>query len=117
MVGLRWWDDIKEDGSNLWVFESLEDRSNIHGGEKMIFWVALFVSPLLWLILGISVFFSLKLQWFLIVLIALVLGSANLVGYVKCAKDAKAKVKKMATSYLSTALWSSVASQSQGNQV
>lgn len=28
MVGLRWWNEIKEDGSNEWIFESLEVSLN-----------------------------------------------------------------------------------------
>ena len=28
LVGLRWWNEIHEDGSNIWVFESKEVSSN-----------------------------------------------------------------------------------------
>jgi hypothetical protein len=27
MAGLRWWNDIKDDGSNEWIFESVEVKS------------------------------------------------------------------------------------------
>ena len=29
LVGLRWWNYVKEDGSNEWVFESLENMSEV----------------------------------------------------------------------------------------
>ena len=29
LVGLRWWSYVREDGSNDWIFESLEDTSGM----------------------------------------------------------------------------------------
>ena len=31
LVGLRWWSYVREDGSNEWIFESLEDMAEITG--------------------------------------------------------------------------------------
>jgi len=102
MVGLRWWNEIKEDGSNEWVFESLEDKSKISSFEKVLFWGGLFGSPILWVTFAIVSFFGLNPRWLLITLIGAALGIANIVGYVKCARDARNKLKSMATSYIAS---------------
>jgi hypothetical protein len=52
LVGLRWWSEIKEDGSEEWVFESLDISKNIHkvinivpiientnAADNKIFWI------------------------------------------------------------------------------
>lgn len=86
LVGLRWWNEIKEDGSNEWIFESVEDKSVILPSEQRLFWIALFVSPAFWMVFAITSLLKLNFQWFLIVLVALCLQFANIIGYVKCAK-------------------------------
>jgi len=102
MVGMRWWNEIKDDGSSEWIFESLEDKSSISGTEKVIFWAALFCAPTIWLIFAVISFFSFSFQWFLLVCVALALSFANIIGYVKCAKDARKKISNMASSYIAT---------------
>merc|ERR1711965_939771 len=47
------------------------------------------------LIIGILKF---SLQWMVIVVVALVLSSANIIGYYKCSKDAKKKVDALMNS-------------------
>jgi hypothetical protein len=67
LVGLRWWNEIKEDGSSVcwrlvcshlcysnfkvWIFESLEKEALINALDQQIFWIALFVFNLVWLIM------------------------------------------------------------------
>jgi hypothetical protein len=63
LVGLRWWNEIKEDGSSVclkliftphlqvWIFESLEKEALINILDQQIFWIALFVFNLVWLIM------------------------------------------------------------------
>jgi len=85
LVGLRWWNYVDDDGVSHWVFES---RKGVRAGgrprEKRIFWTALFVTPGIWLLLFFSSFVLLRLQWAILVLLALVLNGANLYGYIRC---------------------------------
>lgn len=46
LVGLRWWVYVKEDGSNEWVFEALENMESISANDSRIFWLGLY-APML----------------------------------------------------------------------
>jgi len=92
LVGLRWWSNVKEDGSTEWVFESLEDLDEVHATDSRLFWMGLYGTPVIWgffLFIGIL---KLNIQWLIIVVVALSLSGANIVGYTKCRKDAKQKL-------------------------
>ncbi|KAI9101116.1 hypothetical protein DFS34DRAFT_613207 [Phlyctochytrium arcticum] len=91
LVGLRWWNDIKEDGTSEWRFESQQNRL-VNGTDSRVFWYSLYITPGIWLILSITAVFQLKLGWLLLTVIGMVMGVTNVLGYTKCEKDAKAKV-------------------------
>ena len=93
MVGLRWWNEVKEDGSNVWMFESAPEGTTIHPTDSVVFWGGLYLTPLVWLLFAFTALTS--PQWLLVVVSALILSSANVVGYWKCQKDAKNQLKKM----------------------
>ncbi|XP_066994378.1 uncharacterized Golgi apparatus membrane protein-like protein CG5021 isoform X2 [Anabrus simplex] len=82
MVGLRWWNYVDDDGKSHWVFEARKNRVN--PSEAQIFWLALILCPLLWVIFFLTALIGLSLTWLLLVCIALVLNGANLYGYIKC---------------------------------
>lgn len=46
LVGLRWWVYVKEDGTNEWVFEALENMEQINANDSRIFWLGLY-APML----------------------------------------------------------------------
>lgn len=96
LVGLRWWNRINEDGTSEWIFESHE-RKVTHAVDSRLFWTALYGTPLLWAFFLIISVLKFNLQWALIVLVALVLNGANIVGYTKCKKDAQEKMKNFMT--------------------
>jgi hypothetical protein len=89
LVGLRWWNEIKDDGTSEWVFESLEDKTAILPSESRLFWLALFISPICWMLFFITTLLNLDLRWLLIVIVALALALANIIGYIKCARGTK----------------------------
>lgn len=60
MVGLRWWNEVKEDGTNVWRYESKEDRSAIDTVDSYIFWFGLYLFPIVW-VLMVTPFFHNKL--------------------------------------------------------
>lgn len=91
LVGLRWWNQVKEDGSTIWIYESQPSSGArpIHSQDSLIFWTTIYITPVIWLLLCIS---SLLSKYLIIVAVPLVLSVANLIGYWKCQSDAKQKL-------------------------
>ena len=78
LVGLRWWNEVLEDGSNRWIFESNPNK-HVPKSDSFLFWSTTYLSPPLWVLLGL-IFSGLQLKWILVVVVAVVLSSANLIG-------------------------------------
>eukprot|EP00483_Globobulimina_turgida_P011265 UN11287 len=106
LVGLRWWNEIKEDGTSAWIFESLaaEDKYKINQLETLIFWVSLFGAPVVWLVFLIIAFIPPQPDNLVIVTLSLVLSCVNIVGYVRCARDQRKQLTTFAQKYATTAL-------------
>lgn len=51
-----------------------------------------------WVLLAIAALISLEIHWLFLIGVAIVLSVANIVGYGKCMKDKKQKIKNIATS-------------------
>eukprot|EP01117_Protostelium_nocturnum_P009355 TRINITY_DN3344_c0_g1_i1.p1 TRINITY_DN3344_c0_g1~~TRINITY_DN3344_c0_g1_i1.p1 ORF type:complete len:194 (+),score=49.35 TRINITY_DN3344_c0_g1_i1:762-1343(+) len=100
LVGLRWWNEVKDNGDNEWIFESIEDKTQILPLEKAIFWGALFVNTILWVLFLVLTVLSFTLTWLMVVIIAVALNIANISGYIKCARQTRQQLKGMATSYM-----------------
>ncbi|XP_075999378.1 Golgi apparatus membrane protein TVP23 homolog B [Genypterus blacodes] len=102
LVGLRWWNQVDEDGTGHWVFESRKTRSqnSASSAEARIFWLGLIVCPIFWIIFVFSTLVSLKIKWLAVVIMGLVLQWANLYGYVRCKVGGKGNLKNIATSYI-----------------
>ncbi|KAK2571725.1 Golgi apparatus membrane protein TVP23-like protein B [Acropora cervicornis] len=77
LVGLRWWNYVDEDGNSHWVFESRKNNKSVTTAESRVFWLGL-----------------------LVVAVGLSLNGANLVGYVRCKKDAGKKITTFAGNFL-----------------
>jgi len=94
MVGLRWWNSVSEDGTNVWHFESLPDLSNIHTFDAAFFWLAMLINVPLWIILTLvcGFFGTDALQWLPVSILAIVLSCVNIYGYVRCRKDARKQI-------------------------
>lgn len=54
LVGLRWHNHMDEDGKSRWRFESFEDQRFVHPTDSNIFWLGLFVPPVIWLLLAMG---------------------------------------------------------------
>ncbi|KAI7870560.1 FAM18B, partial [Spinellus fusiger] len=111
LVGLRWWNEIQEDGSNRWVFESAHPNRPINTGDSRLFWFVLYTTPVLWILLALTALFTLKASWLVIVVVAVVLNVANVYGYTQCDKDAK---KKWATGMATHTALGSLGSSATG---
>lgn len=101
MVGLRWWNQVDDDGHSRWVFEARKDagKQQSSNSESRIFWLGLIICPVLWVIFAFSTLFSFKIKWVPVVIMGVVLQGANLYGYVRCKVGGKTSLKNMATNY------------------
>lgn len=95
LVGLRWWSYVQENGNSEWVFESLEDMAEVSAFDSKVFWGALYLTPVIWAVFLFLGVLRLKLEYMPIVIAALMLSGANLMGYVKCSNSAQEKVQSM----------------------
>ncbi|XP_029952403.1 Golgi apparatus membrane protein TVP23 homolog A-like [Salarias fasciatus] len=87
LVGLRWWNQIDEDGRSLWVFEAKKTSRDSTIGtevEARIFWLGLIICPLIWTFFFFTSLFSLKIKWLSLVVASISLQVANLYGYLRC---------------------------------
>lgn len=90
LVGLRWWNEVSESGGNEWKFESLQEgQRGVNKHDARTFWTVLYATPVVWVLLGIVAFLKLNVDYLLLVVIAVLLSGANLVGYLKCSKAAQ----------------------------
>lgn len=111
LVGLRWINRIKEDGTSVWEYESRKDPSRAATAfESRLFWISLIVFPLIWVFLLFSTIFGLKLQWLAVVLVALVLNGANLFGYVRCKFSSGKEMGSAASKYFGGKIFSTLRS-------
>nr|XP_001113308.3 Golgi apparatus membrane protein TVP23 homolog B [Macaca mulatta] len=103
MVGLRWWNQIAEDGKSHWVFESRKESSQetktVSEAESRIFWLGLIACPVLWVIFAFSALFSFRVEWLAVVIMGVVLQGANLYGYIGCKVGSRKNLTSMATSH------------------
>jgi len=103
LVGLRWWNEVKEDGTNVWIFESLEQESLINPFESKLFWISLFIPPVAWFLLGIfQILTPNRFNWAILCALGVSLTVSNVIGYIKCARDARSKLKQMTTEFVVT---------------
>ncbi|MCJ8739440.1 hypothetical protein PDJAM_G00047200 [Pangasius djambal] len=116
LVGLRWWNQVDENGKSHWVFESRKETSRkiVSSSESRIFWLGLIVCPILWVFFVFSTLFSFKIKWLAVVIMGVVLQWANLYGYVKCKVGGGTNLKNMATNYLGFQFFKQAMNKSQG---
>lgn len=94
LVGLRWWHEVAEDGvTQQWRFETIYEREMLNVMDGRIFWWTLYFVPVVWVFLGIVCVLKFNLSYLIMVVIALVLSGANIVGYYKCSKDATEQIR------------------------
>lgn len=97
LVGLRWWNEVDEEGNSVWRFEALpeSEKSRLNQLEGMIFWGGMAISPLFWVLCFLTNVLKINIQYTTLVVIALILNIVNLSSYIKCAKGARKKLRKV----------------------
>ena len=91
LVGLRWWNEVNEDGTEEWIYESEHEirESNI---DSKVFWGSLYIAPLFWLVFVFFNIISLEWIWALVCFVSMSLGASNMIGYFKCSGEQKNKM-------------------------
>lgn len=93
LVGLRWWNQIRPDGSSSWMFESKRDStSSINPTDYRLFWWSLYGYAAFWLLLSFFALIQLSIKWLIVTILASILNMANVIGYTRCDKDAKRRI-------------------------
>ncbi|CAK82457.1 unnamed protein product (macronuclear) [Paramecium tetraurelia] len=97
LVGLRWWSEVKEDGSEEWIYESQVANFIPNPFNSNVFWFAQFGVVLTW---GILILLDLiGLRWFnaVLAMTAFCLTGINFVGFYKCRGEHQKKAKEYMT--------------------
>ncbi|XP_029802106.1 Golgi apparatus membrane protein TVP23 homolog A isoform X2 [Suricata suricatta] len=104
LVGLRWRNQIDEDGKSHWIFEARKvspHRPTATEAEVRIFWLSLIICPVIWIVFFFGTLFSLKLKWLALVTAGISLQAANLYGYVLCKMGGERDISKVTAGFLS----------------
>jgi hypothetical protein len=99
LVGLRWWNEINEDGESMWHYESLDQQGMpvLNQKDSWLFWWSLYITPVVWLALGLLTLIRFQFIHLLVVGVALIFNIANIIGFTKCRKDATKQIQAFAT--------------------
>uniref|UniRef100_A0A8C0C165 Golgi apparatus membrane protein TVP23 homolog n=1 Tax=Buteo japonicus TaxID=224669 RepID=A0A8C0C165_9AVES len=105
LVGLRWWNQIDEDGKSHWVFEAkrVPTIAASTEAEARIFWLGLIICPVIWTMFFFSTLFSLKLKWLALVIAGISLQTANLYGYIHCKVGGQKSISRITSKFFVTA--------------
>ncbi|SPN97186.1 related to TVP23 - integral membrane protein localized to vesicles along with the v-SNARE [Cephalotrichum gorgonifer] len=91
LVGLRWWNEVDAAGTARWVFESSEPGTKtVNPTDSRFFWLAMYVQPVVWVVMAILAFVRLQFLWVPLVVIALVLTIMNTLAFSRCDKFSQA---------------------------
>lgn len=65
LVGLRWWNEVDpQTGESQWVFESSEPGTKtVNPTDSRFFWLALYIQPMLWVLMAILALVRLQFLW------------------------------------------------------
>ncbi|KIJ53644.1 hypothetical protein M422DRAFT_222299 [Sphaerobolus stellatus SS14] len=98
LVGLRFWNQVDEDGESYWVFESRDPSRPPNAIDSKMFWIAVYSFPVLWTLLLIVSILKFSISFIPIVALALVFNYTNAIGFTYADRDAKEKWANSVTS-------------------
>ena len=104
LVGLRWWNEVKKDGKEVWIFESKNEKMEATA-DKSIFWTSLYVNGGGWAILFLFKLITLSITNAIIAFTMLIFAGVNLYGFFKCSKEQQGRLKKFGTKNLELKLF------------
>ena len=100
LVGLRWWNEVKEGGKEVWIYESKNEKTEATS-DKSVFWTSLYVNAGGWAILFLFKLITLSITNAIIAFTMLIFAGINLYGFFKCSKDQQGKLNKLGTKAVS----------------
>ncbi|KAL5232164.1 hypothetical protein ABZP36_030940 [Zizania latifolia] len=110
LVGMRWWNEIDDEGNSVWKFECLD-------GEVCACFICVITTTALnaaaWIVLGIFSLIRLEADYLLVVGVCLSLSIANIVGFTKCNKDAKKNIRSYIEGHAQNAITTRITSTLQ----
>lgn len=65
LVGLRWWSDFRDDGTEVWVFESPDHQFSVNKVDSAFFWSSQVGSTITWLVLTVLNVLTFNFIWVL----------------------------------------------------
>ncbi|KAI4526647.1 Golgi apparatus membrane protein TVP23 [Schizophyllum commune] len=92
LVGLRFWNQVDDDGESYWVFESRDPSRPANPIDSK--YTALYVFPALWVVLLIVAILTLNASFIPVVVLALVFNFTNVIGFTYADRDAKQRWAK-----------------------
>lgn len=95
LVGLRWWSDFKEDGTEEWRFESYNYERYINPIDKSFFWTSQVILSAFWAVFVAKQILTFGLYWLTLDILGFALSFANLWGFFKCSREHQKKMKDM----------------------
>ncbi|KAG6503593.1 Golgi apparatus membrane protein-like protein ECHIDNA [Zingiber officinale] len=112
LVGLRWWNEINEEGESIWKFECLDQESlaRMNKKDSWLFWWTLYLTAVAWIFLAIFSLLRFQADYLLVIGVCLTLSIANIVGFTKCRKDAKKQIQQFASQTIASHFTSSLQS-------
>lgn len=93
LVGLRWWNEVREDGNEVWIFESKNEVTE-STADSRVFWTSVYASTGAWLAIVIWDIITIKWIWGMIALVCFTFSAVNLYGYFKCSKTQQSNLSK-----------------------
>ncbi|PWA55635.1 hypothetical protein CTI12_AA424020 [Artemisia annua] len=112
LVGLRWWNEIDDNGESVWKFECLDQESlaRMNKKDSWLFWWTLYLTAVVWIFFAIFSLIRFQADYLLVVGVCLTLSIANIVGFTKCRKDAKKQIQQFASQTIATRFQSTIQS-------
>lgn len=101
LVGLRWWNEIQEDGSEVIRYETadLSEHNQHNVTDGIFFWGSQIIFLLLWTLISLYYIISIKPLWMLLSAVCLTLNFVNTIGYYKCRGGIQTFFKFLLTKY------------------
>ncbi|KAM0793543.1 Golgi apparatus membrane protein tvp23 [Microbotryomycetes sp. NB124-2] len=91
LCGLRFWNQVDEEGSSYWVFEHRSPDQPSNAVDQKMFWIAMYTYPAAWVALLFIGLLKFNISFLPIVILALVFNLINTIGYTYADRDAKRK--------------------------
>lgn len=99
LAGYRWWNDMDEDGEEVWFYESYDYELRFQPIDTNVFWWGMGLNTIFWSIMCVLKVISLNFLWGLLTVVAAMLNWMNFYAYYKCHRAHHAKLSGMMSNF------------------